>query len=83
MKMLLALIAIIATLGMIGLATIYDVNAAPKEQKTTYHGKDTTDPETGEFKFKDGYNTNGPSGHQNCKTYSDSSGTNEGRCVGK
>jgi hypothetical protein len=48
---------------------IPDANAAPKQQKSVYHSKTSGDPnDISSYEYNDGYNFNGPSIHQNCKT---------------
>ncbi len=74
-------IAIIATLSMVATTITQQASAAPKDQNFNSHCKTTYDPDTGNFDYKCGSNSNGPSGHQNCKNSYDSTDGYDSRCI--
>jgi len=77
----LVIFAIISTLSMVSITIMQQASAAPQEQKYTSHSKSNCDPDTGEYSYKDGSNSNGPFGHSNCKSsYDSSTGEYESRC---
>lgn len=67
---------------MVRTAVIQQVEAAPKDQKTTSHCKETLDHDTQSYEVKCGINSNGPDGHSNLK-YSYSTSDYDSRCIPK